>query len=86
MSEERWRSVPWQHGASWERARSVGRTAEKHIRNVVPGTESVTEACGKRRGRHGTLQGRFRSVTETCEEMVEGFGSVRGVPKSDMKR
>ena len=34
MSEERWRSVPWLHGASWERARSVGRTAEKHIRNV----------------------------------------------------
>ena len=47
---------------------------------------NVSGACWRRHGRHGTFQGRFRSVTGAREEMVESFGSVREASKSDMKR
>lgn len=74
-------------GALEERCGSVAGTAEKHVWEVVvPITWGVTEACGKRCGRRGTFQGRFRSVSWACEEMVESFGGVRGAPESDMKR
>lgn len=80
-------SVLWRHGVLEERCGSVAGTAEKHVWEVVvPITWGVTEACGKRCGRRGTFQGRFRSVSWACEEMVESFGGVRGAPEGDMKR
>lgn len=59
------------HGVLEERCGSVVGTAEKHVWDVVVSiTWGVTDACGKRRGRCETFQGRFRSVRRDGGEFL----------------